>query len=218
MRRCCLAANSTTRRRQVRSSSTIPTNRRRTVYARISRLKLNDLLMQFDYPDANVHAEQRAVTTTPMQKLFVLNSPFMHAPRRGPREHAAADRAESDDRRASRWPIGCSSPRDPTPGEIELGIRVPQQGRRLRTCRAGSSTPRSSWPRTKCFMSIEPASRSIRPLAASTPPRRCSAACAPASACSACRPARPARRLRQRRGSATARISPPGQSGSSSCS
>ena len=54
-----------------------PKNLRRTVYARISRLKLNDLLMQFDYPDANVHAEKRSVTTTATQKLFVLNSPFM---------------------------------------------------------------------------------------------------------------------------------------------
>jgi hypothetical protein len=54
-----------------------PANCRRTVYAHVSRLKLNDLLMQFDYPDANVHAEKRSVTTTPMQKLFVLNSPFM---------------------------------------------------------------------------------------------------------------------------------------------
>jgi hypothetical protein len=54
-------------------------NFRRTVYARISRLKLNDLLMQWDYPDANVHAEKRSATTTPMQKLFVLNSPFMIA-------------------------------------------------------------------------------------------------------------------------------------------
>jgi hypothetical protein len=54
-----------------------PENRRRTVYGRISRLKLNDLLMQFDYPDANVHAEQRGVTTTATQKLFMLNSPFM---------------------------------------------------------------------------------------------------------------------------------------------
>jgi hypothetical protein len=52
-------------------------NHRRTVYGRVSRLKLNDTLMQFDYPDANVHAERRAVTTTPIQKLFVLNSPFV---------------------------------------------------------------------------------------------------------------------------------------------
>lgn len=52
-------------------------NHRRTVYGRISRLKLSDLLMQFDYPDANVHGEKRSVTTTATQKLFVLNSPFM---------------------------------------------------------------------------------------------------------------------------------------------
>jgi mono/diheme cytochrome c family protein len=54
-----------------------PRNSRRSVYARISRLKLADQLLQFDYPDANVHAEQRSNTTTPMQKLFMLNSPFM---------------------------------------------------------------------------------------------------------------------------------------------
>lgn len=54
-----------------------PANHRRTVYARISRLKLNDLLLQFDYPDANVHAEKRGATTTAIQKLFLLNSPFM---------------------------------------------------------------------------------------------------------------------------------------------
>jgi len=54
-----------------------PQNLRRTVYACVSRLKLNDLLMQFDYPDANVHAEKRGVTTTAIQKLFLLNSPWM---------------------------------------------------------------------------------------------------------------------------------------------
>lgn len=54
-----------------------PSNRRRTVYGRISRLKLNDFLMQFDYPDANVHSADRSSTVTPLQKLFVLNSPFM---------------------------------------------------------------------------------------------------------------------------------------------
>ena len=54
-----------------------PANVRRTVHARVSRLKLNDLLMQFDYPDANVHAEKRSGTNTATQKLFMLNSPFM---------------------------------------------------------------------------------------------------------------------------------------------
>lgn len=54
-----------------------PANVRRTVFARVSRLKLNDLLIQMDYPDANVHADKRSVTTTPLQKLFAMNSPFM---------------------------------------------------------------------------------------------------------------------------------------------
>ncbi|MBM3877271.1 MAG: DUF1549 domain-containing protein [Verrucomicrobia bacterium] len=51
-------------------------NKRRTVHARVSRLKLNDFLMLFDYPDANVHAEKRSTTTTATQKLFLLNNPF----------------------------------------------------------------------------------------------------------------------------------------------
>jgi hypothetical protein len=56
-----------------------PKNFRRTVYARISRLQLNPVLMSMDYPDANVHAEKRASTTTAMQKLFQMNSEFVTA-------------------------------------------------------------------------------------------------------------------------------------------
>jgi hypothetical protein len=54
-----------------------PQERRRTVYSRASRLELNKLLVMFDYPDPNVHADRRVETTTPLQKMFVLNSPFM---------------------------------------------------------------------------------------------------------------------------------------------
>ena len=79
-----------------------PLNRRRTVYARISRLKLNDLLMLFDYPDANVHAEKRSVTTTAIQKLFVLNSPFLLERARALAERVASDAEESDATRVQR--------------------------------------------------------------------------------------------------------------------
>jgi cytochrome c553 len=51
--------------------------KRRTIYAEISRLELNKLLALFDFPDPNIHNPQRNETTTPLQKLFVLNSPFM---------------------------------------------------------------------------------------------------------------------------------------------
>jgi hypothetical protein len=79
-----------------------PTNHLRTVYAHVSRLKLNDLLALFDYPDANVHAEKRSVTTTAMQKLFVLNSPFMLARAKALAERLTANPRESDKSRVQR--------------------------------------------------------------------------------------------------------------------
>jgi len=98
-----------------------PANLRRTVYARVSRLKLNDLLMQFDYPDANVHAEKRSATTTPTQRLFMMNSPFMLT-----QAKALADRIGSSDasddtarvRLAHRLIFG----REPESLELELAL------------------------------------------------------------------------------------------------
>jgi hypothetical protein len=54
-----------------------PTHHKRTIYSQVSRRELNKTLMLFDYPDANVHAARRSNSTTPTQKLFVMNSPFM---------------------------------------------------------------------------------------------------------------------------------------------
>ena len=52
-------------------------NRRRTLYAAVSRHELNPMLRLFDFPDPNLTSERRVVTTVPMQQLFVLNSEFM---------------------------------------------------------------------------------------------------------------------------------------------
>lgn len=79
-----------------------PANLQRTLYARISRLKLNDLLMQFDYPDANVHAEKRSVTNTPIQKLFVLNSPFVIAQAKALAARVAKEAPAGDEARIER--------------------------------------------------------------------------------------------------------------------
>ena len=54
-----------------------PNAKRRTVYAKISRHELDGLLRLFDFPDANVTAAKRSVTTVPQQQLFALNSEFM---------------------------------------------------------------------------------------------------------------------------------------------
>jgi hypothetical protein len=96
-------------------------NTERTVCARISRLRLNDMLAQFDYPDANVHSEKRSVTTTPMQKLFMLNSPFMLA-----RSKALAVRidkaAGSDNSARVRLAHRLLYAREPSPQEVRLGL------------------------------------------------------------------------------------------------
>ncbi|MDP1587851.1 MAG: DUF1549 and DUF1553 domain-containing protein [Prosthecobacter sp.] len=54
-----------------------PTHHKRAIYSQVSRRELNKTLMLFDYPDANVHAARRNSSTTPTQKLFVMNSPFI---------------------------------------------------------------------------------------------------------------------------------------------
>jgi hypothetical protein len=52
-------------------------NRRRTLYGTIRRRELNDLLRLHDFPDPTIHNPGRIPTTTPLQQLFTLNSPFV---------------------------------------------------------------------------------------------------------------------------------------------
>ncbi len=52
-------------------------NRRRTVYAFVSRRRPDVTLSLFDFPNANGTSEQRDLTSTPLQRLFFLNSGFV---------------------------------------------------------------------------------------------------------------------------------------------
>jgi hypothetical protein len=98
-----------------------PANHRRTVYGRISRLKLDDLLMQFDYPDANVHAEKRSVSTTATQKLFMLNSPFVLAQAKALAQRLAPATDSSQGDRIQRvYELLFSRP--PTASEVNLAV------------------------------------------------------------------------------------------------
>jgi hypothetical protein len=54
-----------------------PNNRRRTIYGTVKRRELNDLLRLHDFPDPTAHSPTRVPTTTPLQQLFVWNSPFI---------------------------------------------------------------------------------------------------------------------------------------------
>ena len=52
-------------------------NNRRTLYSFVSRRKLDATLATFDFPNANDTSEQRILTNTPLQRLYLLNSKFM---------------------------------------------------------------------------------------------------------------------------------------------
>jgi hypothetical protein len=52
-------------------------NPRRTVYARISRGRVSNLLQLYDFPPATMHSPQRELTTSPLQQLFMMNSDFV---------------------------------------------------------------------------------------------------------------------------------------------
>jgi len=101
-------------------------NFRRTVQARVSRLELNKTLMAFDYPDANVHAEKRAITTTAMQKLFVLNSRFMIERAKALAARVTANSKESNRARVERT-YALLFAREPERDEMKLALEFLRQ-------------------------------------------------------------------------------------------
>ncbi len=52
-------------------------NHRRTLYATVNRHELDPMLRIHDFPDPSSHSPARAETSTPLQMLFALNSPFL---------------------------------------------------------------------------------------------------------------------------------------------
>jgi hypothetical protein len=103
-----------------------PNNNKRTVCAKVSRLKLNDFLVQFDYPDANVHAEKRAVTTTPMQKLFLMNGEFMQTQAKALSDRLAAEVTAGNAERIKAAYLRLYG-RAPHADELKLGLEFVQK-------------------------------------------------------------------------------------------
>ena len=96
-------------------------NRRRTLYARISRHELNGLLRLFDFPDPNITCDERTITTVPLQQLFVLNSEFMARSARTLAAQLAAGPGRDDAARIRRaFPLLYGRP--VTEQELRLGL------------------------------------------------------------------------------------------------
>src|SRR5262249_23232670 len=93
-------------------------NNRRTLYAKISRARLNDLLRIYDFPSPMQHSPLRIDTMTPLQQLVVMNSPFI--------EQLAAMLAESVEKEAGAAKVRALYrkvlARDPSPAEADAGL------------------------------------------------------------------------------------------------
>jgi hypothetical protein len=96
-------------------------NRRRTVYAFISRHQLNDLLRLFDFPDPNITSDRRSITTVPLQQLFVLNSDFMSQRAKALAARINSSNLATDDLKI-RLAFASLYGRPPTDEELALGL------------------------------------------------------------------------------------------------
>jgi cytochrome c553 len=95
-------------------------NTRRSVYAKVSRFKLDPYLALFDFPDPSLTSEIRNVTNVPLQGLFFLNSPLVSQAAKRLAERVAREAGpgqEAQIRLAYRLLYG----RQATDQELQLG-------------------------------------------------------------------------------------------------
>jgi hypothetical protein len=96
-----------------------PANKRRTVYGKVSRYKLDTYLQSFDFPSPNISAEKRFTTTVPLQRLFLMNSDFMQIESEGLAKRVAS---EPDNRARIRKVYQLAFAREPSEEEIKIGL------------------------------------------------------------------------------------------------
>ena len=97
------------------------TNRRRTLYGTVRRRELNEMLRLNDFPDPTTHNPTRLPTTTPLQQLFTLNSPFLQQQAAALAKRLHAEVPGKDDERIRRaYPLLFGRPA--AEREVRLGL------------------------------------------------------------------------------------------------
>jgi hypothetical protein len=99
---------------------TEPANHRRTLYGTVKRRELSDLLRLHDFPDPVVSSSSRVPTTSPLQQLFVLNSPYIR--QRSEALLARLAEAGNDPRERIRRAYEVLFQRQPTADEFDWGV------------------------------------------------------------------------------------------------
>ena len=100
-------------------------NHRRTVYGRVSRARLNTVLQLYDFPDPMMSSPQRDLTTSPLQQLFVMNSPFMQE---RAKDLVKIVDSEADNSAKIRDMYHRIFDRDPSPKELDLALSYLDKG------------------------------------------------------------------------------------------
>ena len=112
-------------------------NHRRTVYGLVKRRELSELLRLFDFPDPVATSAQREPTITPLQQLFVLNSPFFETESRLLVETLLSKSANEPERFQLLYRRLFQRPA--TQREVELGGQFVQQ------LRSGGASEIEAW-------------------------------------------------------------------------
>jgi cytochrome c553 len=101
------------------SSDLTPSFKRRTVYGKVSRYRLDEYLQLFDFPSPAISAEKRFTTTVPLQRLFLMNSDFVQVESE---ELAKRVAAEGDNRARLHKVYQLAYGRQPSEAELKLGL------------------------------------------------------------------------------------------------
>jgi hypothetical protein len=103
-----------------------PRSVRRTIYGKVSRERPSDIHRLFDLPDAKSHGEKREATTTPLQQLFFLNSPFVRQAAKGLAKLATVDRSGEENVQVLFRRVLL---RDPTSDELDRALKLVRPAR-----------------------------------------------------------------------------------------
>ena len=101
------------------SQDLTPDYKRRTIYGKVSRYKLDAFLQLFDFPSPNISAEKRFTTTVPLQRLFLMNSDFVQLEAE---ELAKRVAPEANNRARVKKMYNLVYGRDPNEQEVTLAI------------------------------------------------------------------------------------------------
>lgn len=96
-----------------------PENTRRTVYAKVSRFRIDPFLQSFDFPNPTFTAEQRFSTNVPVQRLYFMNDAFVYA-QAGKLAQRVFSKPDDASRITETYHLLFA--RNPTAQELDLGL------------------------------------------------------------------------------------------------